>query len=245
LDRRVSDGTYSFLRGPAMSREEATAALQGGIELGRDAAMQFDLVGAGEMGVGNSTSASALLCALTGATPGEAAGRGAGLNDDGVNGKREVLAAALALQQIDKSDALCVLAAFGGFEIAIMTGFILGAASKRLPVVMDGFISSSAFLVARAFYRGIGDYVFFGHRSAELAHARPLDEAGAALARGVLTCGVDFFREMATFAPHILSYLNRLSDLSWLFGRRLELAAGVNAALRPADKSGNRWSRPW
>jgi nicotinate-nucleotide--dimethylbenzimidazole phosphoribosyltransferase len=135
--------------------------------------------------------------------------------------KREVLTAALALHRVDRNDPLGALSAFGGFEIAMMTGFILGAASKRLPVVIDGFISSAAFLVARAFYRDIGESVFFGHRSAELAHARLLDEAGAsplldlgmrlgegtgaALAMGVLTSGVSLYREMATFAEASVS----------------------------------------
>lgn len=221
LDRRVANGTHSFLRGPAMSREEAIAAVENGIELGRDAAANLDLAGMGEMGIGNSTSASALLCAFTGATPEESAGRGAGLDDAGVDRKREVLAAALALNKVDKNDAIEVLAAFGGFEIAMMTGFLLGAASKRLPVVFDGFISSSAFLAARAFHRNIGDYAFFSHRSAELGHARLLDEAGAqplldlgmrlgegtgaALAMGILASGVSLYCEMATFAEASVS----------------------------------------
>jgi nicotinate-nucleotide--dimethylbenzimidazole phosphoribosyltransferase len=223
LDRRIAAGTRNFLHGPAMSREEASAAIGSGMELGQDAAGHFDLVGAGEMGIGNSTSASALLCALTGATPEEAAGRGAGLDEAGVTRKREVLAAALALHRADRNDPLGTLSAFGGFEIATMAGFVLGAASKRLPVVIDGFIGSSAFLVARAFYRDIGEYVFFGHRSAEQAHARLLDEAGArplldlgmrlgegtgaALAMGVLTSGVSLYREMATFAEASVSDL--------------------------------------
>lgn len=221
LDRRVADGTCNFLRGPAMSKEAAVAAVERGIELGQDAAGRFDLAGVGEMGIGNSTSASALLCVFTGATPEETAGKGAGLDEAGVSRKREVLAAALELHKVDRNDPLGALAAFGGFEIAMMAGFVLGAASRRLPVVIDGFISSSAFLVARAFYRDIGDFVFFGHRSAELAHARLLDEAGAhplldlemrlgegtgaALAMGVLASGASLYREMATFAEASVS----------------------------------------
>jgi nicotinate-nucleotide--dimethylbenzimidazole phosphoribosyltransferase len=108
-----------------------------------------------------------------------------------------------------------------GFEIVIMAGFVLGAASKRLPVVMDGFISSAAFLAARAFYRDIGDSVFFGHLSAEFAYGQLLAEAGArprldlgmrlgegtgaALAMEMLTCGVSLYREMATFAEASVS----------------------------------------
>jgi nicotinate-nucleotide--dimethylbenzimidazole phosphoribosyltransferase len=116
---------------------------------------------------------------------------------------------------------LSTISAFGGFEIAMMAGFILGAASRRLPVVIDGFISSAALLVARSFYPAIGDHVFFGHRSAELAHERLLVEVnavplldlrlclgegtGAALAMGLLTSAVRLYREMATFAEAAVS----------------------------------------
>jgi len=220
LDRRIADGTRSFLREAAMSEEQAELSVAQGIELGRDAATRFDLAGVGEMGIGNSTSASALLCALTRATPVEAAGTGAGLDEAGLQRKRDVLFAALELHRA-KRDGMGVLAAFGGFEIAMMAGFILGAASRRLPVVIDGFISSAAFLVARTLCENIGDFVFFGHRSAELAHARLLQEVGArplldlgmrlgegtgaAMAMGVLTSGVKLYREMATFAEASVS----------------------------------------
>ncbi len=221
IDRRVGEGTRSFLRGPAMSRDEAETAITRGIALSAEAASQFDLVGIGEMGIGNSTSASAILCALTGATPEEAAGRGAGLDDAGVLRKRGVLRDALAMHHVAAADPLAVVAAFGGFEIAMMAGFVLGAASRSLPVVIDGFISSAAFLIARGFYPAIGDSVFFSHRSAELAHRRLLDEAaarplldlglrlgegtGAALAIGLLTSAVSLYREMATFAEAAVS----------------------------------------
>ena len=221
IDKRVGSGTRSFLRGPAMSREEAETAIGNGIDLAREAAGRFNLVGLGEMGIGNSTSASAILCALTGATPEEAAGRGAGLDDLGILRKREVLQEALAKHQVNPRDPIAVVSAFGGFEIAMMAGFVLGAASQRLAVVVDGFISSAAFLVARSFYSGIGDHVFFGHRSAELAHGRLLGEVdsrplldlglclgegtGAALAMGILAAAVSLHREMATFTEAAVS----------------------------------------
>jgi nicotinate-nucleotide--dimethylbenzimidazole phosphoribosyltransferase len=204
-----------------MSGEQAATAVENGIALGRDAAGHCDLAGVGEMGIGNSTSAAALLCAFTGATPEEAAGRGTGLDDAGVSHKRAVLAAALAIHHVDPNDPLGALAAFGGFEIATMAGFLLGAASKRLPVVVDGFIGGAAFLAARAFFPDLGDRVFFAHRSAELAHARLLREAGAqplldlgmrlgegtgaALAMGLLANAVSLYREMATFAEASVS----------------------------------------
>jgi nicotinate-nucleotide--dimethylbenzimidazole phosphoribosyltransferase len=222
IDLRVGNGTRSFLRSPAMSRDEAWTAIRHGIDLGRRASGEFNLVGLGEMGIGNSTSASAILCALTGATPEQAAGKGAGLDDTGVLRKREVLAAALALHgDVDPLEPVSVVSAFAGFEIAMMAGFILGAASERLPVVIDGFISSAAFLIARSFHSRIGEHVLFGHRSAELAHGRLLADAGgaplldlglrlgegtgAALAMGLLASAVSLYREMATFAEAAVS----------------------------------------
>jgi nicotinate-nucleotide--dimethylbenzimidazole phosphoribosyltransferase len=221
LDRRIAEGTNNFHNGPAMSGEQARAAIESGIDLAQDAAGRFDLVGVGEMGIGNSTSASALLCVLADVSPMDAVGRGTGLDDDGVRHKREILTAALAAHQLAKTDPLSVVAAFGGFEIAMMAGFLLGAAARQLAVVVDGFISGSAVLVARAFYSDIGSHIFFAHRSAEPGHAHLLASAGAqplldlglclgegtgaALAMGVLTSAVRLYREMATFAEASVS----------------------------------------
>jgi nicotinate-nucleotide--dimethylbenzimidazole phosphoribosyltransferase len=221
LNRRIAEGTGNFYRGPAMSPQQAQAAIDSGIELGQQAAERFDLVGVGEMGIGNSTCASALLCVFADVSPEDAVGRGAGLDDQGVRHKCEILSAALAARTVDKDDPLAVLAAFGGFEIAMMAGFLLGAAARRLPVVVDGFISGSAFLVARAFCPYIGQHVFFAHRSAERGHesllaatgAKPMldlglclgEGTGAALAMGVLTSAVKLYKEMATFAEASVS----------------------------------------
>jgi len=224
LDRRIGSGTANFLRGPAMSRAQALSSIEAGIEIARNAATRFDVVGLGEMGIGNTTSASALLCVFTGATPAEAAGRGAGLDDAGVQHKCRVLTAALAAHQVDPQDPLSVISAFGGFEIAMMAGLLLGAASCRLPVVLDGFVSGAAFLIARAFYSDIENHVFFAHHSAEHGHARLLgsvrskpllhlgmrlgEGTGAALAIGLLSSAADLYREMATFAEAAVSDVN-------------------------------------
>jgi nicotinate-nucleotide--dimethylbenzimidazole phosphoribosyltransferase len=221
LDRRIAEGTGNFYRGPAMSQHQAQAAVQSGIELAQQAAQRFDLVGVGEMGIGNSTSASALLCTLADVSAEDAVGRGAGLDDEGVRHKREILTAALAARTVDKTDPLSVLAAFGGFEIAMMAGFLLGAAARRLPVVVDGFISGSAFLIARAFCPYIGQHVFFSHRSAERGHQALLaatggnpmldlglclgEGTGAALAMGLLTSAVKLYKDLATFAEASVS----------------------------------------
>jgi nicotinate-nucleotide--dimethylbenzimidazole phosphoribosyltransferase len=221
IDRRIADGTKNFACMPAMSRDEATAAICRGIELSTEAAREFDIAALGEMGIGNTTAASALLCAFTGATPEQAVGRGAGLDDAGLQKKCEVVAAALAMHAVDPRDPLSVVAAFGGFEIAMMAGFLLGAAHERLPVIVDGFIGGAALLVARGFYEPIGGHVFWGHKSAEAGHARLIREAGgaplldlemrlgegtgAALAMSLLMAALDLYREMATFAEASVS----------------------------------------
>ncbi|MCU1328715.1 MAG: Nicotinate-nucleotide--dimethylbenzimidazole phosphoribosyltransferase [Bryobacterales bacterium] len=227
VDCRVAAGTRNFRRGPAMSREQAATAIERGIELAHDAAASFDLAGLGEMGIGNSTAASALLCVLAGVAPKDAVGRGTGLDDVGVAHKCAVLIEALAFHECDPADPLGVASAIGGFEIVMMAGFILGAASLRLPVVLDGFISGAAFLVARAFCPAVSELVFFGHRSAEHGHTRLLahggpplldlglrlgEGTGAALAMGLLSSGVALFREMATFAEAAVSDVKALED---------------------------------
>jgi nicotinate-nucleotide--dimethylbenzimidazole phosphoribosyltransferase len=227
VDRRVAAGTRNFRRGTAMSREQAVTAIERGIELAHDAAASFDLAGVGEMGIGNSTAASALLCVLADVAPKDAVGRGTGLDDAGVAHKCAVLTKALAFHECDPADPLGVAAAIGGFEIIMMAGFILGAASRRLPVVLDGFISGAAFLLAKAFCPAVSEFVFFGHRSAEHGHARVLahggpplldlglrlgEGTGAALAVGLLSSGVALFREMATFAEAAVSDVKALED---------------------------------
>ena len=228
LDRRIGDGTANFLKQPAMTRAQAISCLEAGILIARDAATHFDLVGVGEMGIGNSTSASALLCAFTGATPAEAVGRGAGLNDAGVQHKCDVVAAALASHPVNLTDPLSVISAFAGFEIVMMAGFLLGAAACRLPVVLDGFICGAAFLTAQAFYSGMESHVFFAHRSAERGHARLLSSVnakpllhlemrlgegtGAALAMNLICSATDLYREMATFAEAAVSDVTESSQ---------------------------------
>jgi len=211
VDMGVGKPTRNFAREPAMSRAEAQRAVDSGLEHAGDG----DLLGAGEMGIGNSTSAAALLCAFTGISPVEAAGRGTGLDDAGVKRKADAIARALALHCPDRNDAIGVLAALGGFEIAAIVGLILGAAQKRRVVVLDGFISCSAALVVRAMEPAALDCVVYSHRSAERGHrrmlealnARPLldldmrlgEGSGAAIGISLVESAVRLYREMATF----------------------------------------------
>ena len=167
------------------------------------------------MGIGNTTSASTLLCVFCGVDPADASGRGAGLDDAGVAHKARVIEAALRLHTPRADDPVGALAAVGGFEIATMAGFLLGAAEARLPVVVDGFIASSAALAAVAIAPAAKPALFFAHCSAERAHrtllahlgVRPMldldmrlgEGSAAAIGIGLLEASVRLYREMATF----------------------------------------------
>ncbi len=225
LDCRIADGTRNFAHGPAMSREQLTAALERGITLSRQAAETYNLVGVGEMGIGNTTSASALLCAFAGIEPEQAVGRGAGLDDEGLLHKTDVLRRALAGYRAKLTSPLATASFFAGFEIAMMAGFLLGAASCRLAVVLDGFITGAAFLIAKALCPFIEKYVLFSHLSAEPGHqpmlnfvnANPLlaldmrlgEGTGAALSMNLLSQAVKLYQEMATFAEAAVSDIVR------------------------------------
>lgn len=215
LDCRVADGTANFARQAAMSRETAAHAVETGIELAAAAAERFDVVGLGEMGIGNTTAAAALLAAFAGLSGADVAGRGTGMDSTGVRHKAEVIDAALALHQPNPKDQLGVLAALGGLEIAGIAGFVLGAAAHRLPVMLDGFISCAGAVVAQALCPAAMQACLFSHASAEQAHrrmlqhlgARPLLEldlrlgegTGAALGIHLLETSVRLLTEMATF----------------------------------------------
>jgi nicotinate-nucleotide--dimethylbenzimidazole phosphoribosyltransferase len=215
IDRRIAAGTANFAQGPAMTREQAERALENGIELARDASGRHDIAGIGEMGIGNTTAASALLCVFCGMDASSAAGRGAGLDDEGLARKVRTIEAALSRNAPRADSPIDALAAVGGFEIATMAGFLLGAAASRLPVVVDGFIASSAALAALAIEPAIRPALFFSHCSAENAHramlgkvgCRPMldldmrlgEGTGAAIGIGVMESAVKLYREMATF----------------------------------------------
>ena len=221
LNRKVAGGTKNFRAGPAMTRAEAERAIEAGRALAGEAAEQFDIAGAGEMGIGNSTAAAALLCAFTGLTPEEAVGRGAGIDAAGLARKTLALRRALTLHQPDPADAIGVLAAVGGFEIAMITGFVLEAAVRKLPVVLDGFIATSAALAVKAIEPAALATVFYSHRSAERGHARMLgyldaevyysldlrlgEGTGAALTINLLETALTLYREMATFTEAHIS----------------------------------------
>lgn len=214
--RRIAAGTGNFTRGPAMTRAQAVAAVEVGIALASELAGDgIGLAGIGEMGIGNTTSASALVAALTGASPEEVTGRGTGVDDAGLARKLAAITAGLALHRPDAGDPLGVLAALGGYEIAGMCGVVLGAAAARIPVLVDGFIAGAAALVAARLAPACAGYLVASHRSVEPGHRRVLDAldarplleldlrlgegTGAALAMPLCDAAVRILDEMATF----------------------------------------------
>ncbi|WP_438294795.1 nicotinate-nucleotide--dimethylbenzimidazole phosphoribosyltransferase [Streptomyces sp. HUAS TT7] len=179
LPRKVRAGTADMTAGPAMTREEAVAAIEVGIETARDlvAAGNKALL-TGEMGIANTTVSAALISLYTGVDPAEVTGRGTGINDETHARKVDVVRRALELHQPDPADPIGVLAAVGGLEHAALVGFLLGGASLRTPVILDGVSTGAAALVARAIAPEVLSACIAGHRSAEPGHVAALNKLG-------------------------------------------------------------------
>lgn len=217
ISRRVAASTRNFCQEPAMTEAEMRAALTTGIEMAAEAAAAgCDLLGFGEMGIGNTTAASAIAAALTGEPVENVIGRGTGVDDESLARKRRAIERALALHAAQTQSALGIMQCVGGLEIAAMCGFCLGAAAHRVPVVTDGFIATSAAAVAVRLCPAAAGYLFAAHQSVEPGHARLLaaigqepllhlgmrlgEGTGAALAIGIIQAAVAAFTQMATFA---------------------------------------------
>lgn len=217
LSRKVKYGTDDMAVGPAMSREEALRAIETGREVVWEEIDQgVGLIGTGEMGIGNTTPSSAILAAFSGYPLERIVGRGTGCDDERLRLKINVIERALAVNQPDPRDAVDVLAKVGGLEIAGLTGCILGAAARRVPVVIDGFISSAAALVATRIEPRVRDYIIASHLSEEPGHEIMLnlmgleamlrmkmrlgEGTGAALAFNLIDASTKILREMATFS---------------------------------------------
>jgi nicotinate-nucleotide--dimethylbenzimidazole phosphoribosyltransferase len=181
IDRRLGPGTANIAEGAAMTRAQAERAVEAGAGLAEEALEAgADLLATGEMGIANTTSASVITAALTGAVPEAVTGRGTGIDDARWRRKVAVVARALAVNRPDPRDPLDVLARTGGFEIAGLVGVILAGAAHRAPVVIDGFISTAAALVAVALAPAARTALFASHRSPEPGHARALAHLGLA-----------------------------------------------------------------
>ena len=217
ITRKIGRGTRNFAVGPAMSVEEARRCVDTGIELFEaELARGLDLVGTGDMGIGNTTPSAAIIAAFTGRSPAEVTGRGTGIDDKRLATKVSVIERALATNKPDPSDALDVLAKIGGFEIGGLAGVIIAAAAHRVPVVIDGVISSAAALIATGLAPQSRDYLIAGHLSVEPGHGAALDHmrlapvldlglrlgegTGGVLAMSLVEAAVKTLNEMATFS---------------------------------------------
>ena len=216
IDAKVASGTASYLSGAAMTTEQRFLAGGQGAAIVRDiAATGCNVLGFGEMGIGNTASASLITHCLTGVPLADCVGRGAGLDDAGLIRKQTLLAEALTLYPGPHDDALAVLAHFGGFEIAMLTGAMLAAAERGMALLIDGFIVTAALLVAHKLAPEILGYCVFAHRSGEpghsiqlsYLHAEPLldlgmrlgEGTGGAMALPILGAACAFMNEMASF----------------------------------------------
>ncbi len=216
IQAKVKAGTANIRQGPAMSEEEALAAVGVGVEVARKAIDDgAEILGTGEMGIGNTTPSAALFAAFLHLPAAEITGRGTGISDEALTHKIQVVEDALAVNKERCLDPLTTLAALGGLEIAAICGMILEAANRKVAVVVDGFISSAAALTAMEMNPTVLDYCFFSHMSAEQGHQiffektglspilhlglRLGEGTGAALAINLIDAGVKILTQMATF----------------------------------------------
>jgi nicotinate-nucleotide--dimethylbenzimidazole phosphoribosyltransferase len=221
IGAKVAPGTANLAVGPAMSRAQALESIERGIAIAHQLAATSDVFGTGEMGIGNTTPAAAIISVLTGTAPEVVTGCGTGIGEAQRQHKAQVIARGLALNRPDPADGLDVLTKVGGFEIGGLAGLCLGAAALRRPVVVDGFISTAGALVAHALCPAVADYLICAHQSEERGHRlmlerlgkRPLldlgfrlgEGTGAALAMSLVQGARGILTEMATFAEAAVS----------------------------------------
>jgi nicotinate-nucleotide--dimethylbenzimidazole phosphoribosyltransferase len=213
VNRKIDYGTKNFTKEPAMTREQAVRSIVTGIELALET--DFDILGTGEMGIGNTTPSSAIACAITGREVHEMTGRGTGVDDYGLSAKIRAICTGLERNRPDPKDPIDVLTKVGGFEIGGIAGLIIGSALKRRLAVVDGFISTAGALIAQKLHPGLADYFVISHLSAEKGHdlfteymkKKPIldlgmrlgEGTGAALAIGLIEAAMHLYYEMATF----------------------------------------------
>jgi nicotinate-nucleotide--dimethylbenzimidazole phosphoribosyltransferase len=217
IDAKIDTGTRNYISEPAMSAAQCSVALKRGAQFAHALADEgCNILGFGEMGIGNTASASLITHALTATPLVDCIGRGTGLDDEGLARKRQLLAQAVSRAALPAdADALTVLAEFAGFEIVMMAGAMLGAAERKMTLLIDGFIVTSALLAASRIAPSIRDYCIFCHRSVEPGHLAQLNDlqadplldlglrlgegTGAALAWPLVSAAVAFLNEMASF----------------------------------------------
>ena len=214
--KKVGYGTKNMAKGPAMTMEEAVRSVEAGIEsVMSERERGLDIAGTGDMGIGNTTPSSAITAIITGKPVKEVTGRGTGINDLSFLHKIEVIEKSIAVNKPDPKNGLDVLSKVGGFEIGALAGVILACAAKKIPVVIDGFISGAAALIAYKIEPKVKDYMIAAHCSVEQGHSAALEflglkpildlgmrlgeGTGAALAINIVDAGVKILNEMATF----------------------------------------------
>lgn len=214
--KKVNYGTKNMTKGPAMSRREAIESIEKGVEVFEDEFKKgIDIIGTGDMGIGNTTPSSAIASVITGKPVEDMAGKGTGINDSTLSHKIEVIKKALSVNKPDGQNAIDVLSKVGGFEIGGLAGVILGGASKRIPVVIDGFISGASALIAYQLEPKVKNYLIAAHCSVEKGHRiilnyiglDPLldlnlrlgEGTGAALGISIIEASIKILTEMATF----------------------------------------------
>ncbi|MCQ2560230.1 MAG: nicotinate-nucleotide--dimethylbenzimidazole phosphoribosyltransferase [Clostridia bacterium] len=217
LDYKVAYGTKNMAKEPAMTQEQAVQALESGIEIASNLIENegAELLATGDMGIGNTTPSTAILSVMTGKSVAEITGRGTGLDDKGLKHKIKVIEDVLAFQKPDPNNALEVLMKVGGLEIAGIAGLILGAAYHKIPVVVDGFISTAGALIAKGLAPASVDYMIASHKSVEVGHAfmwealglKPLlslnlrvgEGTGAAIAMNIVESAAQILAKVRTF----------------------------------------------
>ncbi len=217
LSRKIAPGTHNIAHGPAMSRVQAETAINEGIDVVQaEIANGLDLVATGDMGIGNTTAAAAITAVITRQPVASVTGRGTGIDNAGLAHKVEIIERALAINKPNADDPLNMLSKVGGLEIAGLAGVMIGAAAKRVPVVIDGFISGAAALIAVGLAPDVRPYLIAAHQSTEAGHRAALDHldlrplldlnlrlgegTGAVLAFHLVDAAARILNEMATFA---------------------------------------------
>jgi len=214
--KKIGYGTKNIAKGPAMTKDEAARAIEAGMEVfDKEFERGIDICGTGDMGIGNTTPSSAIASVFTGRSVKELTGRGTGIDDKAFQNKVRVIEQAIEVNKPDPNNAIDVLSKVGGFEIGGLAGVILAAASKNVPIVIDGFISGAAALIAYHLEPKVKDCLIAAHSSVEIGHKAVLDHiglsplldlnmrlgegTGAALGMGLAEASIRIMTEMATF----------------------------------------------
>lgn len=226
LIKKVVRGTRNMRKGPAMTKNEAERCIDTGIDVAIEYAKKgYTIFGTGDMGIGNTTASSAVTAVMTGRPVAQVTGRGTGISEQALKHKVKVIEEAIAINAPDPKNPVDVLSKVGGAEIGGIAGLIIGAASRKIPIVIDGFISTAGAMIAYSIEPKVKDYMFAAHKSVEVGHKALLDSVGiepimdlglrlgegtgAALAMYLIEAGLKIYTDMATFEEAGVSNENK------------------------------------